>query len=109
MRYQESLDNEFVNEERTAHMSRPSIFYSGFEHSHMTKFQPCLRNVSRYFWRFWFCITGSTKYKRIIRKRTTRFGVNSRSKLDILARIVFPVSFVLFNILYWLYFLHFQR
>jgi hypothetical protein len=93
---------------------RPSIFYSGFTNHNEKNVQintkkPWLTNIHRYLCRFWFCISGNTKYKRFIRKRTSRFGVNSRSELDVCARIMFPFSFVLFNVLYWFYFLHFQN
>ena len=109
MRYQESIDNDLINEDRVTNTPRPSVFYAGLENLNTRAIRPCFRNVSRYFRRLWFCISGNTKYKRIIRRRATRFGMNSRSKLDIFARIVFPVSYVLLNILYWFYFLHFQR
>ncbi len=68
-----------------------------------------LSTLHRHLCRFWFCISGNIKYKRVLRRRASRFGINSRSELDVFARIVFPISFVLFNILYWFYFLHFQR
>jgi hypothetical protein len=71
--------------------------------------KPWLMDLYRYSRRLWFCITGNTKYKLFIRKRASRFGINSRSELDVFARIVFPISFGLFNILYWFYFLHFQH
>jgi hypothetical protein len=109
MRYQESIENDMINEDGITNIPRPSIFYAELENLNIKSFQPCFRNVFRHFCRLWFCISGNTKYKRMIRKRASRFGINSRSKLDIFARIVFPVSFILLNILYWFYFLHFQR
>jgi len=115
MRYQDSFDNDLLNEDgpvRIDSHARPSTFYFGFENLNNKNFRnnkkPWLRNIFRHLCRFWFCISGNTKYKRLIRQRASRFGINSRSELDVFARIVFPVSFVLLNILYWFYFLHFQ-
>lgn len=92
---------------------RPSIFFSRFSTYHpknsSNQEQSWLRSLRHYFCRFWFCLSGNDSYKRAIRKRASRFGINSRSELDVIARILFPVSFALFNILYWFYFLHLQR
>ena len=116
MRLQDSFDSGLINEDGAARFDspfRPSIHYSWSSKRNEKMIQldrkPLFRNTYRYLCRFWFCLSGNTKYKRSIRKRTSRFGVNSRSELDVFARIVFPVSFVLFNILYWFYFIHFQR
>jgi hypothetical protein len=116
IRYQNSFDSDLSNEEGTIGVGsnpRPSIFYSNFANINETKMQinrkPWLRKSHRYLWRFWFCISGNVNYKRYLRKRASRFGINSRSELDVFARIAFPVSFILFNILYWFYFLYFQR
>lgn len=92
---------------------RPSIFYSPFNNrnektsNHQEKFG--LRRFGHYLCRFWFCLSGNDQYKRALRRRASRFGINSRSRLDTFARVAFPVSFALFNILYWFYFLHLQR
>lgn len=94
-------------------IGRPSVFYSRFPNlSQMnspTQGKPWLTNIRHYICRFWFCLSGNDNYKRAIRKRASRFGINSRSELDVFARVAFPVSFALLNILYWYYFLHFQR
>ncbi len=88
------------------------MFYSGLENLNTKNIRinkkPWLRNLYRFLCRFWFCLSRNTKYKRVIRKRASRFGINSRSELDVFARVAFPVSFALLNILYWYYFLHFQ-
>ncbi|CAF0789107.1 unnamed protein product [Rotaria sordida] len=112
----DSLDNVLSNEENVARSNsilRPSIFLPRCSNINERKIQinknPCLRNIYRFLRRFWFCISGNTKYKHSIRKRTSRFGINSRSELDVFARIAFPASFILFNILYWFYFLYFQN
>ncbi|CAF3258203.1 unnamed protein product, partial [Rotaria socialis] len=114
--FTDSLDSIELNDDNPVqinYIARPSLFYPRSininERRIPTNEISFLRNVWRYFHRFWFCISGNTKYKRSIRKRTSRFGVNSRSELDSFARIVFPTGFILFNILYWFYFLHFQK
>jgi hypothetical protein len=93
--------------------TRKSIFFSRFSNINRRGSQvprkPWLRSIRHYFFRFWFCLSGNDAYKRAIRKRASGFGINSRSELDVIARIIFPVSFALFNILYWYYFLHLQR
>jgi hypothetical protein len=95
--------------------SRPrlSLFSSRFsfvdeKNSEIPQGKPWLRSIRHYLFRFWFCLSGNDNYKRAIRKRASRYGINSRSELDVFARVAFPVSFALFNILYWYYFLHFQ-
>lgn len=49
------------------------------------------------------CLQGSHKYRNSIRRRAKRSGVgaNSVSRLDIASRILFPLSFTMFNIIYW--------
>jgi hypothetical protein len=93
--------------------ARLSIFFSRFSSINQkdseTSRKSYLRTIRHYICRFWFCLSGNDNYKRAIRKRASRFGINSRSELDVFARIFFPVSFGLFNILYWFYFLHLQR
>ncbi|CAF0948726.1 unnamed protein product [Rotaria sp. Silwood1] len=114
--FPDSLDGVLSNEENAEildYIRRPSMFYPPSSNVNEKTIQinrnPWLSNICRYVRRLWFCISGNTKYKRSIRKRTSRIGINSRSELDVFARIVFPVSFILFNILYWFYFLHFQN
>lgn len=104
MRSQDSVDNGYSANDRMNSTARPSM-----SHFNYRKYRPWLRSVSRCLCRLWFCVTGNMRYKRLIRKRATKIGVNSRSELDAFARIVFPFSFILFNILYWVYFLHLQR
>jgi len=102
--FQHSTDYERIPRGHSRSTFRPSISVASGN-----KYRPCWTNFARYLCRFWFCLTGSTRYKHVIRKRSTRIGVNSRSDLDVFARIVFPLSFVLFNILYWFYFLQLQH
>ena len=118
IRYQESMDN-MIDDFRDASplsptiQDRPSIYYSPFRRRNRKgsgmEEKSCFQHLGYYLCRFWFCLSGNDRYKRALRRRASRFGINSRSRLDVFARIAFPLSFALFNILYWFYFLHFQR
>jgi hypothetical protein len=105
--------NESISQMNKNPNARLSIFFSRFSNRNQRGSQTSrtswLRTIRHYCFRFWFCLSGNDNYKRTIRKRASRFGINSRSELDVFARIAFPVSFALFNILYWYYFLHLQR
>ncbi|XP_064637702.1 gamma-aminobutyric acid receptor alpha-like isoform X2 [Lineus longissimus] len=50
--------------------------------------------------KFFNCLRGSAKY-RDMKSRTSKRGVNSVSKIDRIARVLFPGSFLFFNICYW--------
>ncbi|XP_074650714.1 gamma-aminobutyric acid receptor subunit alpha-2-like [Tubulanus polymorphus] len=56
------------------------------------------------FTRFFNCLTGSAKY-RDMKMRNSKKGVNSVSKIDKLARLMFPLAFFLFNLFYWVLYL----
>ncbi|CAF0774946.1 unnamed protein product [Adineta ricciae] len=114
LRYQGSLDslrfsNNSARIKRTS-KTRTSIIYSRFmnrtQQNASGQKQPWLTRVQLNICRFWFCLSGNGDYKRTIRKHASRYGINSPSELDVFARVVFPLSFALFNILYWFYFLH---
>lgn len=67
-------------------------------------------------WRqIWFCFLGDEKFKRD-RERDVKMSqggrnryVNSVSLIDRTARVVFPASFTILNILYWLVFYTYQK
>ncbi|UJR22978.1 hypothetical protein I4U23_026005 [Adineta vaga] len=85
IRYQDSFDDTTLssNNMRGNNLDfRPSIIYSDVANIHDRSRKLCLNNTHRYLNRFWFCLSGDTDYKRFIRKRTSRVGVNSRSQLD---------------------------
>ncbi|CAF0934076.1 unnamed protein product [Adineta steineri] len=117
LRYRGSTDSREVPEggsmriKRTS-KTRTSVSYSRFLNMNQQTTQiqdgPWLTRVQLHIYRFWFCLSGNGAYKRAICKRASRYGINSRSELDVFARIAFPLSFALFNILYWFYFLHLQ-
>ncbi|XP_059080486.1 uncharacterized protein LOC131878512 [Tigriopus californicus] len=54
-------------------------------------------------WRqFIFCLLANENYRRERQKEAAKSGTtNSTSKIDSVARILFPVSFGLFNLAYW--------
>ncbi|CAF1520608.1 unnamed protein product [Adineta ricciae] len=114
LRYQGSLDSLLFsdNSARIKRISktRTSIIYSRFmnrtQQNASVQKQPWLTRIQLNICRFWFCLSGNGDYKRTIRKHASRYGINSPSELDVFARVVFPLSFALFNILYWFYFLH---
>ncbi|CAF0877110.1 unnamed protein product [Adineta steineri] len=117
LRYRGSTDSREVPEGGSIRMkrtskTRTSVSYSRFLNMNQQTTQiqdgPWLTRVQLHIYRFWFCLSGNGAYKRAICKRASRYGINSRSELDVFARIAFPLSFALFNILYWFYFLHLQ-
>lgn len=67
-------------------------------------------------WRqIWLCFLGDEKFKRD-RERDVKMSaggrnryVNSVSLIDRTARVVFPASFTILNILYWLAFYTYQK
>lgn len=62
----------------------------------------------------WLCFLGDVKFKqereREVRVKAGRNRyVNSVSLIDTTARVVFPASFTILNILYWLAFYTYQK
>ncbi|KAK2169074.1 hypothetical protein LSH36_12g08010 [Paralvinella palmiformis] len=51
--------------------------------------------------KFYNCLLGSYSYRLKQQKRARYKTFNSVSKIDKISRILFPVLFVIFNILYW--------
>ena len=51
----------------------------------------------------WHCVTGSVTYQ--LRRRSKQTGINSVSKIDRVAKVLFPVSFVTFHVVYWMAYL----
>lgn len=56
--------------------------------------------------KFYNCIKGSAEYRDMKRKTRRRDGVNSVSKIDTASRVVFPVVFIAFNVIYWIIYLN---
>lgn len=52
------------------------------------------------------CLLGSEDYKRLLRSRATGGSshVNSVSTIDKFSRVMFPFSFILLNLLYWIFY-----
>ncbi|XP_023215415.1 gamma-aminobutyric acid receptor alpha-like [Centruroides sculpturatus] len=56
-------------------------------------------------YQFWNCILGSETYRAEMLSRVQgKDAINSVSKIDQISRILFPLSFVLLNIFYWLFY-----
>ena len=53
--------------------------------------------------KFWYCLRGSAAYRKL-QMLSTPHGVNSVSQIDIASRVLFPLAFVLFHIVYWWYY-----
>lgn len=50
------------------------------------------------------CLQGSHEFRSSMRRRAKKAGVgaNSVSKLDKLSRVLFPLSFITLNVIYWI-------
>ncbi|KAK6172670.1 hypothetical protein SNE40_016282 [Patella caerulea] len=54
----------------------------------------------------WRCLTGNSEF-RLHRGNSVKPGIgNSVSDIDLMARIIFPSTFILFNVCYWTLYLH---
>ena len=56
--------------------------------------------------KFWHCIMGTSSYRVKQQKKNLHKSFNSVSKIDKASRVVFPLSFLIFNIFYWAIYLH---
>lgn len=50
---------------------------------------------------FWKCLTSDSTFKDELKKRAHFKGINSVSKCDKMARVFFPASFIILNLIYW--------
>ncbi|XP_055684188.1 gamma-aminobutyric acid receptor alpha-like [Lutzomyia longipalpis] len=62
----------------------------------------------------WLCILGDDKFRRMRQREATRKDrstrhVNSVSLIDRVARVMFPLSFGMFNLMYWLVYVTYQE
>ena len=48
------------------------------------------------------CLQGSTQYRVMMMQRANMYGVNTVSQIDKISRILFPLSFIFLNIIYWI-------
>lgn len=51
------------------------------------------------------CLTGNLKYRSQLRERGNSEAGNAVSNIDVWCRYLFPLTFILFNIFYWLSYL----
>lgn len=63
------------------------------------------KHNDNFLYKFFNCLKGSAKY-RDMKVRATPISINSVSKIDRSAKVVFPVTFITFNIFYWYSYLH---
>ena len=61
----------------------------------------------KYCYFFLKCITSDKDFKDQMKRRAKYNGENSVSSCDIAARFIFPGSFILFNVVYWIIYLLF--
>lgn len=57
-----------------------------------------------FLYKFWNCLKGSHDYRKR-KAKSGQMGVNSVSQIDVISRLVFPGSFVIFNTAYWYWYL----
>ena len=53
------------------------------------------------FYKFLKCLQGSAQYRKLMTQRANIYGVNTVSKIDKVSRVLFPLSFIILNIIYW--------
>ena len=56
---------------------------------------PCWRKFMR-------CLQGSASYRKMLERSSSPTGVNSVSRIDIVSRILFPLTFIIINATYWI-------
>ena len=72
-------------------------------------------SIQNLLWHYQFCnhyyyFSWNQKYRRARTLEATRRGsTNSTSRIDSMARILFPLSFGLFNLTYWYSYFHAQK
>ena len=57
---------------------------------------------------FWHCLKGNAKYREM-KQRTKPSGTNSVSRIDRFSRVFFPLTFSVFQVLYWLAYFDFSN
>lgn len=56
----------------------------------------------------WRCLTGNTDYRLQRQKSADLEAGNSVSDIDMVSRFLFPLTFSLFNLLYWLVYVYLE-
>ena len=75
---------------------------AGSTHQPMTEHR---HGTTSCFMKFLLCLQGNEKYRKLMRgDRGELNKINSVSTIDRVSRILFPLSFTVLNILYWLVF-----
>ena len=99
--YTEALEEEENKREHQKHADKASnlatLYYE--------KLRATKSRLVHYWFLFKMCITSDPKFKDYLTKSALRRinakGVNSVSRVDRISRIIFPLFFLILNILYW--------
>ncbi|XP_040574267.1 gamma-aminobutyric acid receptor subunit alpha-1 isoform X2 [Lepeophtheirus salmonis] len=82
--------------------SQREVKSNGRGTSTMSQAQTQTETTTSCFKQFLYCLMSNQEYRKEKTKEATRMGsTNSTSKIDSVARILFPVSFCLYNAVYW--------
>jgi len=98
-RNSDDSDNERPTKHKMATMQGLSI--SSYIYSAQSGHQSGVTKDS-FVMRFFKCLQGNAKYRRMMRGTASATGVNSVSMIDKVSRILFPITFLLLNLVYWI-------
>lgn len=91
----DSHDEQSINEE-LSHQNSANILSIEKIHQYKSK-----KKLKYYLQMFWKCLTSDSIFKEELKKRAHFKGINSVSKCDKMARMFFPASFFILNLIYW--------
>lgn len=91
----DSHDEQSFNEE-ISNPNSPGLKYREKILHNRTK-----KKFKDYVIMFWKCLTSDSAFKDELKKRAHFKGINSVSKCDKMARVFFPASFFILNLIYW--------
>ncbi len=86
----------------TAHENNDLSYSPMKNHSQTNHHTDLERNKDSCFKKFIRCLQGNAQYRKLMMRRAKDCGVNSVSVIDKASRILFPFSFTILNILYWI-------
>ena len=95
-----------------SHSLRRRSFHKQLPHQHRSQLTVCSTSSSHHkdftnescLSKFWNCLIGSSNY-RTMKMMQSGGGMNSVSKIDTVARVLFPLTFLSFHIFYWISYL----
>ncbi|ELU08088.1 hypothetical protein CAPTEDRAFT_148064 [Capitella teleta] len=107
---EDSADDEgedIPNNTNSMHYHSNSVYYRSHDNqcslnggAREAEVSPTKRDSS--FYKLLKCLTGSYSYKKVMIERSNPQGVNRVSRIDRAARVLFPLSFIILNIIYWM-------